>query len=61
MKANRNYSDMTTNLQKQTKELKTIAERMQRENIRMQNLKEKLLIYMKEQGLDTSKYECTGK
>ena len=52
---------MTTHLQKQTRELKVIAERMQRENIRLQKLKEKLLIHMKEQGLDTSKYECTGK
>ena len=52
---------MATHLQEQTRELKTIAERMQRENIRLQKLKEKLLIYMKEQGLDTSKYECAGK
>ena len=48
---------MTTNLQKQTRELKAIAERMQRENERLQRLKEKLLAHMKEQGLDTSKYE----
>lgn len=52
---------MITHLQKQTRELKAIAERMQRENIRLQKLKEKLLIHMKEQGLDTSKYECAGK
>lgn len=32
---------MITHLQKQTRELKAIAERMQRENIRLQKLKEK--------------------
>ena len=52
---------MKTNLQEQTKKLKTIADRMQQENIRLCSLKEKLLAHMKEQGLDTSKYESTSK
>ena len=52
---------MKTNLQEQTKKLRTIADRMQQENIRLCSLKEKLLMHMKEQGLDTSKYESTGR